>query len=107
MKKGFSRVLYGIALLGSALFIGCGVEVHSDESVCVVPAPQFVTVQNTTLQTVLVDGVFLRPGESTIVNVAPDVATCEDVSFAADLNDFVIELEPLNVTVVGGVIFIL
>ena len=41
-----------------------------------------------------------------IVNVAPDVATCEDVSFAADLNDFVIELEPLDVEVVAGVVII-
>ena len=106
MRKGFSG-LCGIILLAAGLFLGCGIEVHSDQTVCVVPDPQFVTVQNTTLQTVLVDGVFLRPGQSMVVNVAPDIVMCEDVSFAADLNDFVIELEPLNVTVVEGVIFIL
>ena len=107
MRKGFSGSLCGIALLASALLIGCSVKVYSDKPVCVVPAPEFVIVENDGLETIPVDGVLLRPGERMDVNIAPDVVVCDVPSYEADLNDFVIGLEPLDVEVVGGVVIIL
>lgn len=103
-------VLLGVTLIGAMMFFsGCVEAVYSDQPVlvCAVPAPQFVTVQNNTAGVVLVEGVVLYPGQFTVVNVAPTVAVCGVTSFESDINDFVIGLEPLNVTVVGDVVFIL
>ena len=106
MRSKFGKALCGVALLACVLFIGCGVEVYSDHLVCVVPAPEFVTVENDGAETVFVGGVLLRHGDSIEVNIAPDVVVCEVPSYEADLNDFVIGLAPLGVEVVAGVVII-
>ena len=106
MRNRFGRVLCGVALLGSALFLGCEVGVYSDEPVCIVPAPEYIIVENDGPETILLDGEFLEPGDSLEVNIAPDVVMCEAPSYEADLNDFVIGLEPLDVEVVAGVVII-
>ena len=107
MRNRLGRVLCGAALLASALCIGCEVvEVHSDRPVCAVPAPEFVTVENDAPEIIFVDGVLLLPGERIDVNIASYVPICDVPSYEADLNDFVIELAPLEVEVVAGVVII-